>query len=69
MPKKPNAATAGLAEQLRAAIIGSGLTHYRIAKDAGIKPDILDRFVSGERDVRLQTAEKIGRVLGITRLA
>ena len=68
MPKKLNA-DSGFAEQLRAAIVSSGLTHYRIAKDAGIKPDILDRFVSGERDVRLHTAEKIGRVLGLTRLA
>ena len=69
MPKKTNTASAGLADQLRAAIVESGLTHYRIAKDAGIKPDILDRFVSGERDVRLQTAEKIALVLGLTRLA
>ena len=45
----------------KTAIVGSGLTHYRIAKDAGVKPDILDRFVSGEREVRLQTAEYSSR--------
>ncbi len=57
--KKP----ASIVDQLRRAIQGSGLTHYRIAKDAGIRPDILDRLVSGERDVRLETAAKVARVL------
>jgi plasmid maintenance system antidote protein VapI len=52
-------------EQLRAAIRDSGLTHYRIGKDAGVAPHIIDRFVSGERDLRLATAAKIGKVLGL----
>jgi plasmid maintenance system antidote protein VapI len=52
-------------EVLRAAIRESGLTSYRIAKDCGIKPDQIDRFVSGERDLRLATAELIAERLGL----
>ncbi|HXY35034.1 MAG TPA: hypothetical protein VEI07_12460 [Planctomycetaceae bacterium] len=54
-----------IADQLRAAIAGSGMTHYRVGKLAGIRPDILDRFASRERDMRLETAAKVARVLGL----
>lgn len=50
---------------LRQAIRASGLTHYRIAKDAGIATAILDRFMSEERDMRLATAAKVAQVLGL----
>jgi hypothetical protein len=52
-----------ISDQLRHAILHSGLTHYRIALDAGIATPMLDRFVSGERDLRLESAAKIARVL------
>ena len=51
-----------LADVLRKAIKNSGLTHYRIAKDAGIAPDVLDRFMQG-KDIRLTTAAKVANVL------
>jgi DNA-binding phage protein len=54
-----------IADQLRQAIRQSGLTHYRIAKDAGIVPDQIDRFVSGARDLRLESAAKIARALNL----
>ncbi|QDU63199.1 helix-turn-helix protein [Planctomycetes bacterium Pan216] len=41
----------------------SGMTQYAIAKAAGIKPELLYRFVSGERDLKLATAAKITEVL------
>jgi hypothetical protein len=47
MPKRPRT----VCDQLRDAIKATGKTHYRIGKDAGIKPDIVTRFVSGERDI------------------
>jgi hypothetical protein len=63
MSKKP---LPSIADQLRQAIRESGLTHYRIAKEAGIpKPDPIARFVSGERDLRLESAAKIARALGL----
>ena len=49
---------------VRRAIRQSGKTHYRIAKDGGITPDQIDRFVDGSRDVRLTTLEKIVSGIG-----
>lgn len=54
-----------LADTLRDAIKASENTHYAIAKLCGISPAILDRFVAGERDLRLETAAKIADVLGL----
>jgi hypothetical protein len=51
--------------QLRAAIRASGKTHYRIGKDAGVKPEIVARFVRAERDVRAETFAKIAAALGL----
>ncbi|MSR60600.1 MAG: hypothetical protein EXS05_23660, partial [Planctomycetaceae bacterium] len=51
---------------LRAAIVDSGKTHYRIGKDAGVAAQIIDRFVSGKReDIRLATAAKLCEALGL----
>ena len=47
------------------AIRQSGLTHYRLGKDAGVAPAQLDRFVAGERDLTLTTAAKVARALGL----
>ncbi len=52
-------------DQLKAAIAESGLSHYRIAKDAGIRPEMIARYVKGERDIRSETFAKIAMVLGL----
>lgn len=52
-------------EQLRTAIKASGLTRYRIAKNAGITQIMLDRFVTEEGDLRLATAAKICTALNL----
>ena len=52
-----------MVDVLRKAIRDSGLTHYRIAKDAGVKPSQLDFFVNGTRTVTIETAAKIAAVL------
>lgn len=52
-----------LTQTLKAAIKASGLSHYRIAKDAGVTPAMIDRFMSGERDLRLTTASKLAQAL------
>ena len=54
-----------LADELRAAIDDSGLTQYRIAKDTGISQPVINRFVNREREVSLETADKLLRYLGI----
>ncbi len=55
-----------IGESLKAAIQESGLTHYRIAKTAGVSPDVIDRFVSGKRSITLETVDKLGTALGLT---
>lgn len=54
-----------VSETLRNAIKESGLTHYRIAKDAGTTPAVVSRFAYGERDLRLETVDRIAEVLGL----
>jgi len=49
---------------LRGAVEASELTRYRVAKEAGIGETLLARFMRGE-GIRLETAEKIGRVVGV----
>ena len=49
-----------ISEQLRKAITDSGLTLYRIAKDADVTYSVLYRFVEEERDIRMEgTADKL----------
>jgi hypothetical protein len=50
---------------LREAIRGSGRTHYELAQASGITPAQLDRFVAGERDLKLATAAKVATPLGL----
>ena len=49
---------------LKTAIIDSGRTHYDIGKSAGVNTAVIDRFVSGQRDIRLETAGRISHALG-----
>jgi plasmid maintenance system antidote protein VapI len=51
--------------ELRAAILGSKLTPYAIAKAADIAPGLITRFINGERDLRLGTAAKVAHALGL----
>jgi len=53
-----------LADDLKKAIAESGMTTYAIAKQCGISQIGIDRFVNGERDMRIETASKICHVLG-----
>ena len=46
-------------EQLREAVNESGKTVYRVAKDAGIKHQVLGRFMKRERDETAHTVSPI----------
>ena len=52
---------------LRAAIESSGKTRYAIAKatDGAVDQAQLSRFMAGGRTLTLDTAESIGRVVGV----
>ena len=54
MPIKKN-----IVDQLRRAMRDSGETEYAIAKASGVSQSIVNRFVSGERGISLETASKL----------
>ena len=55
--------TQSLSDGLRDRIRETGLTHYAISKQTGVSISVLDRFMSGERDVKLATVEKLAELL------
>jgi hypothetical protein len=54
-----------MTNQLIDAIKGSGLTLYRISKDAGINYAIVQRFATRERGLKLETADKLADYFGM----
>jgi len=54
-----------MADVLRQAIADSGLTVAAVARGAGIAQPVLHRFAKGERDLTLDTAEKLVRYFGL----
>lgn len=48
-----------IVDQLQRAIKVSGQTEYAIAKGSGVSQSIVNRFVSGERGISLETAAKL----------
>jgi transcriptional regulator with XRE-family HTH domain len=54
-----------LADQLRRAIEGSGITLYQLSQASGVHRSQLSRFMRGERDLGLVIADKVCQVLGI----
>lgn len=58
----------GISDALRAAITASPKSVYQICKEAGISPIVVSRFLSGQRDIRLATADRLAKALGIAPL-
>jgi len=52
-------------DALRQAIDRSGLSMYRIAKDAGLDFSTLSRFCHGERSLKLESADKLADYFGL----
>ncbi len=55
-----------LSEALKRAIQESGKSVYQIAQDSGVSQIVISRFLSGERDIRMATVDRLAGVLGIT---
>ena len=51
--------------QLRDAILGSEMSRYEIAKQAGVTDSQLSLFVNGQRSLTLTSAAKIAHVLDL----
>ncbi len=62
----PRARTHTLSEELRTAIRQSGKSVYEIAKQSNVSPIVISRFLSGERDIRMATADRLAESLGLT---
>ena len=65
-PLEPVASVSGgISDAIREAIKGNSKSVYQICKDAGISQIVVSRFLSGERDIRLATADRLAKALGI----
>jgi hypothetical protein len=66
-PKRTAQAVEGdsLSELLRRSIRESGQTVEEISKSAGVSQVVIARFVSGERDIHMATADRLARSLGL----
>lgn len=65
MSKRQSSREATMSEQLRRAILESGLSVYAVAKGSGVSQPVIARFVAGERDVRMATADRLFAFFGM----
>ena len=54
-----------LSETIRNKILSCGLSQYKIAQETGIDSGVLSRFVTRERSIKMETAEKLCKALGL----
>ncbi|MEN9844914.1 MAG: hypothetical protein RIS36_61 [Pseudomonadota bacterium] len=54
-----------ITESLKAAILNSKQSRYAIARGAQIDHAVLRRFINGERDIKLKTAESLAAYLDL----
>lgn len=54
-----------LSYQLREIIEARGLSAYAAARLADVDPGVVSRFLSGQRDIRLETADRLAVALGL----
>ena len=67
-PPAPESCRTGpgtLSTALRDAIRRSEMSAYQIAKAANVSQIVVSRFLSGERDIRMETADRLAEVLGL----
>jgi len=66
-PARPteHAVPGSLSQGLREAIQASGRSVYQISKEANVSQIVVSRFLSGERDIRMETADRLAEVLGL----
>jgi transcriptional regulator with XRE-family HTH domain len=62
-PRKPGKNS--LTEMLKTSLRSSGRSFYQIAKESGVSPIVITRFLAGKRDIRMATADKLAGVLGL----
>ena len=60
---------ASLGDILRGAIVESGKSQNEIARESGVAQAIVNRFVTGQRGLTLDTADRLCEVLGLVLVA
>lgn len=65
-PLERPALASSISASLKKAIKRSSKTRYQLAKEAGVSQIMVSRFMSGKRDIRLGTADRLANVLGLT---
>jgi transcriptional regulator with XRE-family HTH domain len=55
-----------LSETIRNAVLISGLSQRQIEEETGLGRGLLARFLSGERDIQLSTADRLADYFGLT---
>ncbi len=55
-----------LPDGLREALTNSGKTSYQLMAETGVNHGVILRFMKGERDIRLETAEKLAVAVRLT---
>lgn len=58
-------ATKDIEEQLRQAILSADVSRYRLSQLTGVSEGVLSNFVNGHRSLRLTTAAKLAKALGL----
>src|SRR5438445_1997224 len=65
-PAAPSGSASGrLSQALKDALRATDKSMYQIAQDAGVSQIVVSRFLSGERDIRMATADKLAEALGL----
>src|SRR5437899_696574 len=67
LPRPP--LSRSLSRSLKRAMKHSPKTSYQLAKEAGVSQIMVSRFLSGKRDIRLATADRLAHVLGLKLVA
>lgn len=65
MKKPPIASRQGLTDQLREVIHSREMTAYAVGQLAGVDAGVVQRFLSGKRDILMGTADRIAAALGV----
>jgi len=58
-----------LSDKMRRAILESGLSRYRIAKESGVDHAALSRFMAGKVGLSLASLDRMADVLGLDLVA
>ena len=55
-----------LSDTIRNAVLASGLSQRQIEEETSLGRGLLARFLSGERDIQLSTADRLADYFGLT---